>query len=371
MKVQQITTPKGYRYLVLDNEFKVIEPIKVYLKFLDRIGKSENTLKNYAYHLKIYCDFLNEFDMPILEINSCEKYKSLDVISEFVYWLRFGHLENYLIINANAIRGNKTINIIVDVVLDFYEYMALQGTLNELEVYKKQRKNNQFKNLLFEINQPKEKITNLFRLKENKKETKFITREQYNILINLCIQTRDKILLGLMFEGGMRVGECLSIQIEDIEVRNNKIKIIDRRNNENHSFVKNGNEGNIILPNYIFQWIQNYILNDISDYDSNFLFLTLTGKNKGKALEYHTVNKLFERLSNKAGFYVTPHMLRHGYATERSNAGWDLKKIQHTLRHKQIQTTSNYVEVFDEKTLSDTVEFYKQKGIEIGGVFNG
>lgn len=371
MKVQQISTPNGYRFLVLDNDYKVIEPIKNYLKFLDRLNKSENTLKNYAHHLKLYCDFLEEYEMDILQMNSSEEYNALEVISQYIYWLRYGVLEDETIINITPIRENNTINILVDVVLDFYEYLAGQGLLNELDVYKKQRVNNQFKNFLFEMNVPKEKRSSIFKLKETPKEPKAITREQYNQLIDACNQTRDKILLAFMFEGAMRIGEALGTQIEDVKPRQNKIEIIDRRNNENHTFVKNGDEGSVILPNYVFKWIQDYILNDISDYESNFLFLTLYGENKGKPLEYETVNKLFDSLSKKVGFDVTPHMLRHGYATERSAAGWDIKKIQHVLRHKQIQTTSQYIEIFNENELNDTIKFYKDKGIDIGVMFNG
>ena len=53
MKVQEINTPKGERYIVLDNNFKVIKEVKEYLKFLDNLDKAQNTLKNYAQKQKI------------------------------------------------------------------------------------------------------------------------------------------------------------------------------------------------------------------------------------------------------------------------------------------------------------------------------
>lgn len=64
MKVQKNAIGNNqYRYLLLDNEFNVIEPVKRYLKFLDNKDMAESTLKNYAYHLKAYFEYLNEIGL--------------------------------------------------------------------------------------------------------------------------------------------------------------------------------------------------------------------------------------------------------------------------------------------------------------------
>lgn len=54
MKVQEVNTNKGIRYILLDDKFKVVDEVKRFLKYLDNNGKSPNTLKNYAFHLKTY-----------------------------------------------------------------------------------------------------------------------------------------------------------------------------------------------------------------------------------------------------------------------------------------------------------------------------
>jgi hypothetical protein len=48
MKVQEVLTKRGYRFIVLDNDYNVILPVKSFLKYLDNKDKKENTLKNYA-----------------------------------------------------------------------------------------------------------------------------------------------------------------------------------------------------------------------------------------------------------------------------------------------------------------------------------
>ncbi|MDU6266255.1 MAG: tyrosine-type recombinase/integrase [Anaerocolumna aminovalerica] len=369
MKVQEILTNRGYRYLVLDDDYNVILPIKSFLKFLDNCGKKENTLKNYATHLKLYCEYATLIQMDILSINSSEKNNAISVLSGFIYWLKYGVLEDDNVIVTSQIRSNVTVKIILDVVIEFYEYLASKGELKELEIYKKQRLNNQFKGLLFEMKTNQKQRADIFNIYTEKKSPKSITRKQYNELINACNNLRDKILIAFMFEGGTRVGETLGVQIQDLEARSNKVYIRDRRNNPNRVFVKDNSVGSFILPNYVFKWIQEYIINDISDYDSNYLFLNLYSGAIGEPLREGSVSDLFTRLSKKVGYHVNPHMCRSGFATERSLAGWDIKMIQNALRHKQIKTTAIYIDVLSEVEMDKTVEFYKSKGIEIGGLF--
>jgi integrase/recombinase XerD len=370
MKVQEIHTPNGKKYLLLDNEYNVIEPVKMFLKQQDVIGKSRNTLKNYAHHLKLYYEFLDVYGMEAMELGSDnDKCSIINVFSEFIYWLKFGTLSTTNLITTVSLRENSTINIIIMVVTMFYRACAIAGLCKSFDLNQGRTQFSSYKGVLYEMVERKKQKTNIFKLPEKEKEIRALSREEYNVLINCCHQLRDKILLAFMFEGGMRVGEALGTHIEDIVYRENKIKIVDRRNNENDMVVKNKDIGAVFLPNYVFKWIQEYILNDISEYESDYFFLTLNGENNGKAMEYQNTYDLFKRLSKNTGIKVTPHYLRHGYAQEREAMGWDIIKISKGLRHKQISTTRDYLGVYDPGSLANTVEFYKQKGIEIGGLF--
>lgn len=369
MKVQEILTNRGYRFIVLDDDYNVVLPVKSFLKFLDNNDKKENTLKNYAAHLKQFCEYAALIHMDLLAINSSENYNAISVLSGFIFWLRYGVIEDDNIIVTSQIRSNVTVKIILDVVIEFYEYLASKGELKELEIYRKQRLNNQFKGLLFEMKTNQKQRTDIFNLHTEKKPPKSITREQYNELIKACNNLRDKIIIAFMFEGGTRIGETLGTQIQDLEARSNKVYICDRRNNPNRVFVKDNSVGSFILPNYVFKWLQEYILNDISDFDSNYLFLNLYKGAIGEPMREGSISDLFVRLSKKVGYHVNPHMCRSGFATERSLAGWDIKMIQNALRHKQIKTTAIYIDVLSEVEMDKTVEFYKTKGIEIGGIY--
>lgn len=164
--------------------------------------------------------------------------------------------------------------------------------------------------------------------------------------------------MALLFEGGLRISEALGIHISDLnELESGIVKIIPRENNENGARVKNYAGGLIKLPDYVIDLILDYLCDDISDFSSDFLLLTLCGSNRGQPLKTGTVERLFERLSLKVGYKVHPHMLRHGFATEKLEAGWQMIDIKMYLRHKSITSTQIYATYSDSLKQKKMSEF--------------
>lgn len=374
MKVQEIDTSRGVRYILLDNEYKPIDAVKRYLKFLDNTDKSPNTLKNYAHHLKIYFEYLNIIDISYDELNTQRGKGSLELFSDFIAWLQY---PNYLEGNVVAItsqeaeRSNKTVNIIMNTVLGFYDYLAKNNELKEMDLYKIQRGNSKFKSFLYELVSNK-KIIKKSILKKviDEPELEYLTREEYNLIFSICNNIRDKIIVSLMFEGGLRLGEVLGIHIEDIDIWDNKIHIVPRENLENGARVKNQSKGIIFLPDYVMDLLSEYILYELDEYDTDFLLVNLRGKNKGKPMKSITVQKLFNRFSKNLDRDIHPHMCRHGHATELLEAGWKLIDIKDRLRHKQINSTNVYTHFADEYKKEQVRDFYKCKDIKFGGQNN-
>ncbi len=372
MKVQELLTQDGKKYIVLDDDYQVIEPIKMYLKKKDREGCEANTLRSYAYHLKTYCEFLKQFGMEITDINTDDDKNVVRVFTAFIYWLRYGVLETESVINTNPVRDNKTINTILGITLEFYKTLAAAGMINDIDVYRGRRQYQQYKKFLSEINKKNSMTSNLFKMRTETRQKKpnTISREEFNKIVEAAGCLRDKILLAFMYEGGMRIGEALGVRVSDVKFRQCRVDIVDRRDNIGDSKVKQFDEGQAFLPNYVFGWIRKYVLEDIADYDSDYLFLTLKGDSAGKPMSYKNAYDMVTRLGRKTGIgYITPHTLRHGYARARREAGWDILDIKNGLRHKQIQTTTAYLDDKDEISVNKTAEFYRKMGIEIGGTF--
>ena len=369
MKVQEINTPKGERYIVLDNNYKVIPEIKEYLKFLDILDKAQNTLKNYAQNLKIFYEFLDEEKMDVEDIvKKDDKHPGpLQTLSNFIVWLQYPQrYKGIVVINGETqLRSNKTVNHIMTTVLGYLDYLAKNGNIERVDVYKELRALPKFKGFLYEMKAKKmTQNSSLLKLKETKHKIKYITRDDYNLLYEATNSRRDKVIAALMFEGGLRISEVIGLHIEDLELWDNKINIVDRRDNSNGATVKNKSEGSIYIPDYVVDLIQEYIIEDLVDVDTNFLIVNFSGPNKGQPMEENAIEQQYIALTNKIGMKVHPHMLRHGFATDRYNNGnYELLDIKDALRHKNIQSTMVYTDVTDERKKELTRQYYDEIGL--------
>ena len=164
---------------------------------------------------------------------------------------------------------------------------------------------------------------------------------------------RDEFLIKLLFETGLRIGEALSLYIEDIIFDHNKghrIKLINRGELSNGASQKIG-EREIHVSQELIDLFDDYaydILDEL-EIDTNFVFVKLRGKNKGQPLDYSCVSDLFKRLKKKTGIDVHAHLLRHTHATIYYQTTKDIKQVQERLGHSQIQTTMNmYLHPSDE-----------------------
>ncbi|SEL35899.1 tyrosine-type recombinase/integrase [Ruminococcus albus] len=352
MKVQKIKTENGFRYLLLDDNFQIIDEVYRYLRFLDSTGKSPNTLRSYAYHLKLFYQYATENNLDIFELFNNKKNKPIDILSNFLFWLQYPDTsrQQFHFEKENAKRSNNTVNLIVSTVLEFYEYLHRNNEIDEFNLYRSQRTNKYFKGFLYEMF--KHNVENKRSILKRPVEyapVNALTRKQYNELLSVCSCRRDQLLLAFMFEGGERLSETIGTHLCDLDnLEDGIVKIVPRINPENNARVKNYAGGLIKLPSYVIDLIIDYLTYDISNYDSDYLFLTLHGSNEGKPLQAANVEKLFARLSKKVGFKVHPHMLRHGFATEKLEAGWQMVDIQAYLRHKNLSSTQIYATYSDE-----------------------
>lgn len=339
------------QYKLLYDDGSVVDEVERFIFFLSTCGKSPNTQRTYAYNLKLFYDFMISRKIDIKGLFDDKGNKPIDVLCSFIFWLQYPNAASnkFEFHGEKCKRSNRTVNAIMSSVLSFYQYLSSNNEINELSVYKIQRSCIQYKSFLYEMMHHKtESLTSILKKPVIATPVKAITRDQYIELLKHCNSNRDKLLLALLFEGGLRLGEALGIHFEDLDqLQDGIVKIIPRENNENSARVKEYAGGIIKLPDYVVNLILNY-LTEIDEFDSDFLFITLRGKNKGIPLKPDTVEKKLQCLSNIVGYKVTPHMLRHGFATEKLEAGWQMIDIQAYLRHKSISSTQIYASYSDE-----------------------
>lgn len=164
---------------------------------------------------------------------------------------------------------------------------------------------------------------------------------------------RDTFLIQSLFETGMRIGELLSLFLEDFKFEHGKghqIHLTDRGELANGAKLKTDERKIFVSQNLI----DLYEVIDELEFNTNFVFIKLRGKNKGKPMNYGDVEVLFKRLRKKTGIKVHPHLFRHTHATMYYQKTKDIKQVQERLGHAQIQTTINlYIHPSDEEIRKD------------------
>lgn len=354
MKVQEVKLDNNKRryLLVYDNGLPII-PVAKYLKYIDNSKKSFNTQKTYCYSLKLYFEYLEQIDIDYKNVN-------INILSDFVGWLRNPY-ESDKVVNikpTKAKRTEKTVNLIITVVTNFYDYLYRTEEIDNDMVDKLMKQvftggNRHYKDFLYHVNKDKPLSKNILKIKEPRRKVKILTKEEMQKVYNATTNIRDEFLIKLLFETGLRIGEALSLFIEDIIFDHNKghrIKLVDRGELPNGAMLKTG-EREIHISQELIDLFDDYaydILDEL-EIDTNFIFVKLRGANKGKPLEYQDVSDLFKRLKKKTGIDVHAHLLRHTHATIYYQTTKDIKQVQERLGHLQIQTTMNmYLHPSDE-----------------------
>jgi integrase/recombinase XerD len=348
MLVQKGQFPNSTRpiWLVLDDNYQPIEPVMAYLRYLDSLEKSPNTVRTYAYNLKLYWEFLQHKRLNWQEVN-------LEQLADFIYWLRNPQPSGVVSIQPQTSnRTEKTINHALNTVSMFYEFHIRLGEIQGVTTHTYQvQPGRKFKPFLHHISKGKEVKTRLLKIKEPKTFPGCLTTEQVKALIAGCNRIRDKFLICLMYETGMRIGEILGLRHEDIHSQGvNEIRVVPRADNVNSSRAKAGLQRVIHVSKELLKLYSSYLIEEYpEDIDCDYVFVNCWDGEIGQPMRYSSVEGLFKRLEKKTGIKANPHLIRHTHATELIRAGWDMAHVQKRLGHSSVQTTINtYVHLTEE-----------------------
>ena len=179
MKVQEVKLDNNQRrYLLVDDSGLPIIPVAKYLKYIDNSEKSFNTQKTYCYSLKLYFEYLQEIDIDYRNVN-------INILSDFVGWLRNPY-ENNKVVNLKPIkakRTEKTVNLTITVVTNFYDYLYRTEEINNDMVNKLMKQvftggNRHYKDFLYHVNKDKSTSKNILKIKEPRRKIKTLTKEE-------------------------------------------------------------------------------------------------------------------------------------------------------------------------------------------------
>ncbi|MFR6508579.1 MAG: hypothetical protein ACLUPF_04080 [Dorea sp.] len=198
-RVVSILKDNRPRFLIIsDIEEIEILPSK-YLKHLDQINASPNTVKSAAFALSYYYNYLQEQTIGLDEIILRSYSEQNKHFIDFLYWVKSGkHTEH------NTQTSNKTCNMYLGAVFRYYQFLALEDVLPMLKVLRV-KKVSYFDSMGVNHQNAVNSFKGFF--KEEEPNLEEITSEEIQELINACTNDRDRLLIAMMAETGLRLGK--------------------------------------------------------------------------------------------------------------------------------------------------------------------
>ncbi|MDI6737788.1 MAG: tyrosine-type recombinase/integrase [Nanoarchaeota archaeon] len=173
--------------------------------------------------------------------------------------------------------------------------------------------------------------------KHRRKIPEVLTKEEVRVLIDNAGSLRNKLLLEFMYASGLRVSECASLKVNDINMA------------EKSGLLKHGKGGKDR-----FFILSEELINDLKEYflemkeEQEFLF-----PGNSKEITSRAIQDIVKRAAKRSGIkkHIYCHGLRHAFATHLLENGTDIRLIQELLAHSNLQTTQFYTQISKQQLL--------------------
>jgi integrase/recombinase XerD len=335
VRVHRLVMPGGDRsWTVVDDDGVPVEPVESYLGYLAAIERSPNTVRAYATSLKFWFEFCARRRL------AWDRAQVVDV-ARFVADLR-APADNVIVLDASAARrAPSTVNRHLGAVFGFYDYQARSGiaTAAGLVTWKRSGRG-AYKPFLHHVTKGRPVPTRPISLPVPRRMPVTLTAEQIGALLAACDHLRDRLLLAVLAETGMRVGQALGLRHGDIASQVREMRIVPRPDNANDARAKCRSVHTVPVTAALIRLYSEYLFVEYGDLDCDYVFVNLWGQPIGHPLRYQAVAGLVARLRARTGIAFTPHMLRHSHATDLIRQGVPIEVVSKRLTHASVVTTS-------------------------------
>ena len=279
------------------------EEIQKFLEVLEfEKNYSHYTVLNYQKDLEDFCTFvtLKKWTLSELDYNAIREY--LNDLYDKSY-------------------ANKTISRHISTLRSFFKYLKQKGKIET--------------NPMTLISNPK----------LEKKLPKVISYSDLEVILKALddgsiLGDRNTLILEMLYSTGVRVSELVSIKVEDIDLQEQEIRILGKGNKER--IVLYGERCRDLIQRYLKKSYPT-----LNQKQESYFFLGV----RGHKLNERQVRKIMDDAVLRAGtkLHISPHVLRHTFATHMLNEGADLRSVQQLLGHESLSTTTIYTHVSNER----------------------
>lgn len=284
----------------------------------------EKDIKCFLEYLKVECNLsentIKTYDNELFKFQEFIKMKNLDYLH-----LTKDQVRAYLKYLDEAKYKNSSISTNISALRSFYSYLVIKEKIE--------------KNIFNSIRNPKlsKKLPNFLSEIDMELIFNFPNLDNYKKTI---YTNRDLLIMELLYDTGCRVSELTNIKLKDINENEKSIKVLG----------KGSKERIVYYGEYTEDTLKEYLAERELILDKNQSNYLLVSKESGK-LTTRRIAQIIDEIIKLVAIKnnVTPHTLRHTFATHLLNNGADLRSVQTLLGHSSLSTTQIYTHVSNER----------------------
>jgi integrase len=350
---------------LVDGDGGPVAEVDGFLRLLAVREYSPNTIRAYAHDLQKLFAFLAEAGIAAAEFTPARAV-------EFLKWLRLvssarraQRLELGVAARGGRVLSAKTCNRVMAAVSSFYEFLiaseAYVGRDNPIVKVADQaaaRVPGRYRPPLGNASR-QQPVRRVLRVKTVEALPRPMTSEVYAALLGELRTRRDRALLEVMWEGGLRPGEVLGLRLEDISYGQRRVTVRKRDDHPRQVRQKSRRDRVVdLLEGRALPALNDYVLRERpADAGCPWVFLVGgRGKRRCEPLSYDALVRMFARAAGRAGVrdaWLTPHSLRHTHATRMFEAGMRELTLMTRLGHATPDSMKVYTRVSDPEVLKD------------------
>ena len=253
---------------------------------------SENTIESYIRDIRFFLEYINK-NIEDIDKKDIDKYV-LHILPDY---------------------NESSVNRVIASIKSFYKYLSMfKGLVNVSE--------------------------DVESLKRKQALPKYLSIEEVDNLLNISLETpfdyRNKTMLEVLYATGMRASELINLNINNVDIANKVINVYGKGSKERIVLLSN------IAVHYLDLYINTYrpMLFTKKQKPTDALFLN----NHGSRITRQGLYKMIVEIAKKQGIdkEITPHTLRHSFATHMIECGADIRSVQELLGHENVVTTEIY-----------------------------
>ena len=267
-------------WTVLGDDGEPVPAIEAFLSHLQALDRSPMTLRTYATSMKLWLLFLARIDV------AADQAK-IEHISRFVAWLR-APAENVTVLEGGTGRCcPATVNRHLAALFSFYDYQARNGVeLAQVLVQWRRVNRGGYRPFLHHVTAGRPTATRPLRLRQERRLPRTLTDEQVLTIVQGCEHLRDRFLLVLLAETGMRIGQALGLRHADFVSHRRELRIVPRRDNANGARAKTLETHTLPISSGLVRLYTAYMFDEYGECDSDYVFVNLFAQPYGRPLRY-------------------------------------------------------------------------------------